>query len=75
MDRIVAANQKGKTMKATDLLAILLLSALLSACASYQAGGSVQSGVQALLAATIKPPSAIFKLPHNKTPTTYIMCS
>jgi tetratricopeptide (TPR) repeat protein len=50
MDRIAAANQKGKTMKATDLLAILLLSALLSACANYQAGGSVQSGVQALLA-------------------------
>jgi tetratricopeptide (TPR) repeat protein len=37
-------------MKATDLLAMLSLSALLSGCANYQAGGYVQSGVQALLA-------------------------
>ena len=37
-------------MKATDLLAMLLLSVVLSGCASYQAGGYVQSGVQALLA-------------------------
>ena len=50
MDRIVAANQKGKNMKATDLLAMLSLSVVLSACANYQAGGYVQSGVQALLA-------------------------
>ena len=37
-------------MKATDLLAMLSLSVALSGCASYQAGGYVQSGVQALLA-------------------------
>jgi tetratricopeptide (TPR) repeat protein len=42
--------QEGKNMKATDLLAMLLLSVVLSGCASYQAGGYVQSGVQALLA-------------------------
>ena len=37
-------------MKATDLLAMLWLSVVLSGCANYQAGGYVQSGVQALLA-------------------------
>jgi tetratricopeptide (TPR) repeat protein len=37
-------------MKITCLLAMLSLSVLLSACANYQAGGYVQSGVQALLA-------------------------
>lgn len=37
-------------MKATGFFAMLSLSALLSACANYQAGGYVQSGVQALLA-------------------------
>ena len=43
-------DQEGKNMKATDLLAMLLLSVVLSGCANYQAGGYVQSGVQALLA-------------------------
>ncbi len=52
-------------MKATDLLAMLLLSVVLSGCANYQAGGYVQSGVQA----------AIFKLLHNKTPATYMTLS
>ena len=37
-------------MKITCLLAMLSLSVVLSACANYQAGGYVQSGVQALLA-------------------------
>jgi tetratricopeptide (TPR) repeat protein len=37
-------------MKATHLFAILWSSAVLSACANYQVGGQVQSGVQALLA-------------------------
>ena len=37
-------------MKTTNLLAMLSLSVVLSGCASYQAGGYVQSGVQALLA-------------------------
>ena len=37
-------------MKATGFFAMLSLSGLLSACANYQAGGYVQSGVQALLA-------------------------
>ncbi len=50
MDFIVTGNQKGETMKTTGFSAMLSLSALLSACANYQAGGYVQSGVQALLA-------------------------
>jgi tetratricopeptide (TPR) repeat protein len=37
-------------MKKNYFSALLSLSALLSACASYQAGGYVQSGIQALLA-------------------------
>ena len=37
-------------MKATGFLAMLSFSFLLSACANYQAGSYVQSGVQALLA-------------------------
>jgi tetratricopeptide (TPR) repeat protein len=37
-------------MKTTNLLAILWLSVGLSGCANYQAGGYVQSGVEALLA-------------------------
>lgn len=47
---IVAANQEVMHMKATDLLVMLLLSVVLSGCANYQAGGYVQSGVEALLA-------------------------
>jgi tetratricopeptide (TPR) repeat protein len=50
MDFIVTGNQKGETMKTTGFSAMLSLSALLSGCANYQAGGYVQSGVQALLA-------------------------
>jgi tetratricopeptide (TPR) repeat protein len=37
-------------MKTTDLLAMVSLSIVLSGCANFQAGGYVQSGVQALLA-------------------------
>ena len=37
-------------MKAKYFWPILSLSALVSACANYQAGGYVQSGIQALLA-------------------------
>ena len=37
-------------MKATDLLAMVSLSVVLSACGGIQAGGNVQSGVEALLA-------------------------
>jgi tetratricopeptide (TPR) repeat protein len=37
-------------MKTTDLLAMVSLSVVLSGCANFQAGGYVQSGVQALLA-------------------------
>ena len=50
IDHIVSADQKGGNMKTTDLLAMLWLSVVLSGCANYQAGGYVQSGVQALLA-------------------------
>ena len=69
IDHIVAANQKGGNMKATDLLAMLSLSIVLSGCASYQAGGYVQSGVQALLAGNNQTALSYLQAAAQQDPT------
>jgi tetratricopeptide (TPR) repeat protein len=68
MDHIVAANQKGKSMKATDLLAMLSLSVVLSACANFQVGGYVQSGIQALLAGNNQTALSYFQAAAQQNP-------
>jgi tetratricopeptide (TPR) repeat protein len=64
----VAANQKGKNMNATDLLAMLSLSVWLFGCANYQVGGDVQSGVQALLAGNNQTALAYFQAAAQQNP-------
>ena len=56
-------------MKATDLLAMLSLSIVLSGCASYQAGGYVQSGVQALLAGNNQTALSYLQAAAQQDPT------
>jgi tetratricopeptide (TPR) repeat protein len=55
-------------MKVTGSLAILLWSVLLSACTSYQAGGYVQSGVQALLAGNNQVALSYFQTAAQQDP-------
>ena len=55
-------------MKVTGSLAILLWSVLLSACATYQAGGYVQSGVQALLAGNNQVALSYFQTAAQQDP-------
>ena len=55
-------------MKVTYFLAMLSLSVLLSACANYQAGGSVQSGVQALLAGNNQVALSYFQTAAQQDP-------
>lgn len=59
---------RGEKMKAKDLLAILWLSVVLFGCASYQAGGDVQSGVQALLAGNNQTALAYFQAAAQQNP-------
>jgi tetratricopeptide (TPR) repeat protein len=68
-NHIVAADQKGGNMKATDLLAMLWLSVVLSGCANYQAGGYVQSGVQALLAGNNQTALSYLQAAAQQDPT------
>ena len=69
IDHIVSAAQKGGNMKATDLLAMLSLSIVLSGCDSYQAGGYVQSGVQALLAGNNQTALSYLQAAAQQDPT------
>jgi len=55
-------------MQVTYFLAMLLLSVLLSACANYQAGGYVQSGVQALLAGNNQVALSYFQTAAQQDP-------
>ena len=55
-------------MKVTYFLAMLSLSVLLSACANYQAGGYVQSGVQALLAGNNQVALSYFQTAAQQDP-------
>lgn len=55
-------------MKVTYFLAMLSLSVLLSGCANYQAGGYVQSGVQALLAGNNETALAYFQTAAQQDP-------
>jgi tetratricopeptide (TPR) repeat protein len=55
-------------MQVTYFLAMLSLSVLLSACASYQAGGYVQSGVQALLAGNNQVALSYFQTAAQQDP-------
>ena len=55
-------------MKITYSLAILSLSVLLSGCVNYQAGGYVQSGVQALLAGNNETALAYFQTAAQQDP-------
>ena len=56
-------------MKATDLLVMLSLSVVLSGCANYQAGGYVQSGVQALLAGNNQTALSYLQAAAQQDPT------
>jgi tetratricopeptide (TPR) repeat protein len=56
-------------MKATDLLAMLSLSVVLSGCANYQAGGDAQSGVQALLAGNNQTALSYLQAAAEQDPT------
>jgi tetratricopeptide (TPR) repeat protein len=56
-------------MKVTDLLAMLLLSVALSGCVNYQAGGYVQSGVQALLAGNNQTALSYLQAAAQQDPT------
>jgi len=55
-------------MQVTYFLAMLSLSVLLSACANYQAGGYVQSGVQALLAGNNQVALSYFQTAAQQDP-------
>src|SRR5262249_25576106 len=69
MGRIAAANKKGRTMKVTEWLAMVSLSIVLSACAGFQAGGNVQSGVHALLAGNNQTALAYFQAAAQQDPS------
>jgi tetratricopeptide (TPR) repeat protein len=56
-------------MKATDLLAMFSLSVVLSACGGFQAGGNVQSGVEALLAGNNQTALTYFQAAAQQDPT------
>jgi tetratricopeptide (TPR) repeat protein len=56
-------------MKATDLLAMVSLSVVLSACGGFQAGGNVQSGVEALLAGNNQTALTYFQAAAQQDPT------
>lgn len=56
-------------MKATDLLAMFSLSVVLSACGGVQAGGNVQSGVQAMLAGNNQTALSYFQAAAQQDPT------
>jgi tetratricopeptide (TPR) repeat protein len=56
-------------MKATDLLAMVSLSVVLSACGGIQAGGNVQSGVEALLAGNNQTALTYFQAAAQQDPT------
>lgn len=55
-------------MKATDLLAMVSLSVVLSACGGFQAGGNVQSGVEALLAGNNQAALTYFQAAAQQDP-------
>jgi tetratricopeptide (TPR) repeat protein len=55
-------------MKATDLLAMVSLSVVLSACGGFQAGGNVQSGVEALLAGNNQTALTYFQAAAQQDP-------
>jgi hypothetical protein len=56
-------------MKATDLLAMFSLSVVLSACGGFQAGGNVQSGVEAMLAGNNQTALSYFQAAAQQDPT------
>jgi tetratricopeptide (TPR) repeat protein len=56
-------------MKANDWLAMLSLSAVLCGCAGFQAGGDVQSGVQALLAGNNQTALSYLQAAAQQDPT------
>ena len=62
-------------MRVIYFLAGLSLSVLFSACAVIRGEDDVDRGRAALVAATIKPPSAIFRKPNKQTPTRYTVPS
>jgi hypothetical protein len=58
-------------MKRKHFWAMFSFSILLSACANYQVGGYVQSGIQALLAGNNQTALSYFQAAAKQDPITY----